>query len=377
MEELDRLNREPFQKLPGSRLSVFLETEKDALRPLPASRFEYAEWKTVKAGMDYHENDAINFQMNRWYSFGCIGYDELMAAGKKIKNFDDWTNEFCLLAEQAKEKGDLVACATYLRAAQFFTLGDTTDENGEPLKLSLYAKCMLKLFEVTGFKNFENTIQLDFSDVRDYKFNNSCVTNGLLSKLIVYGKNSVGKSNLGLALFDIVSHLTTNNVTPGLYDYYLNVNNKAGYAEFHYVFTFDSGEVDYRYRKNDKQTLVYESVAIDGKRLFTYDYEDNRGDLTGLEALTTTLNLSFRGSDSILKYAINNSALPDDHPLYRMQRFVSHMSSRPPRLLRISRMIALAPFSFASSIACRNKSSVEGAVPVSRRSASSSPQILI
>lgn len=80
---------------------------------------------------------------------------------------------------------------------------------------------MLKLFEVTGFKNFENTIRLDFSDVRDYKFNDYCVTSGLLSKIIVYGKNSVGKSNLGLAFFDIVSHLTTNNVMPGLYDYYL------------------------------------------------------------------------------------------------------------------------------------------------------------
>ena len=91
------------------------------------------------------------------------------------------------------------------------------------------------------------------------------------------------------------------------------------------MFTFDSGEVDYRYRKNDKQTLVYESVAINGKRLFTYDYEDNRGDLAGLEALTTTLNLSFRSTDSILKYAIANSALSNDHPLYQMQRFVSHM----------------------------------------------------
>ena len=128
---------------------------------------------------------------------------------------------------------------------------------------------MLKLFEVTGFKNFENTIKLDFSDVRDYKFNNTCITNGLLGKIIIYGKNSVGKSNLGLALFDIVSHLTTNNVGPGLYDYYLNVNNKTGYAEFHYVFAFDSGEVDYCYRKDDKQTLVYESVAINGKRLNT------------------------------------------------------------------------------------------------------------
>ena len=184
---------------------------------------------------------------------------------------------------------------------------------------------MLKLFEVTGFKNFENLIKIDFSDVRDYKFNNACITNNLLGKIIIYGKNSVGKSNLGLALFDIVSHLTTNNVTPGLYNYYLNVNNKANYAEFHYLFAFDNDEVDYRYRKNDKQTLIYEAVSINGQRLFTYDYEDNRGELTGLEELTTTLNLSFRGNDSILKYAITNSALSADHPLYQMQRFVSHM----------------------------------------------------
>jgi hypothetical protein len=184
---------------------------------------------------------------------------------------------------------------------------------------------MLKLFEVTGFKNFEYTIGFDFSDVRDYKFNNSCITNDLLGKIIVYGKNSVGKSNLGLALFDIVSHLTTNNVTPGLYNYYLNVNNKVGYAEFHYAFTFGDGEVDYRYRKNEKHELIYETISIDDKCLFTYDYENNRGDLSGLEALTATLNLSFRGGDSILKYAIANSALSDGHPLYLLQRFVSHM----------------------------------------------------
>ena len=184
---------------------------------------------------------------------------------------------------------------------------------------------MLKLFEVTGFKNFENTISLDFSDVRDYKFNESCVTKGLLSKIIVYGKNSVGKSNFGLALFDIVSHLTTNNVSPGLYEYYLNVNNKAGYAEFYYVFTFDTGEVDYYYRKNEKQTLVFEAVRINGKQLFKYDYEDKRGDLSGVEELAPTLNLAFRGNDSILKYVITNSSLQDDHPLYQMLRFVTNM----------------------------------------------------
>lgn len=63
------------------------------------------------------------------------------------------------------------------------------------------------------------TKSLDFSDVRDYKFNSDCISSNLLSKIIVYGKNSLGKSNLGLAMFDIVSHLSNKNVTPGLYDY--------------------------------------------------------------------------------------------------------------------------------------------------------------
>lgn len=184
---------------------------------------------------------------------------------------------------------------------------------------------MLKLFEVSGFKNFNNPIHLDFSDVRDYKFNEDCIGNGLLQSIIVYGKNASGKSNLGLALFDIVSHLTSNNVTPGLYDYYLNVNNDAGIAEFHYVFSFDTGEVDYLYQKNEKQELLSEKVSIDGNLLFYYDYEKKQGDLLGLETLLPTLNLSFRNGSSVLRYAISNSALAEDHPLYSMHHFVAHM----------------------------------------------------
>lgn len=68
---------------------------------------------------------------------------------------------------------------------------------------------MIKCFSVKGFKNFSEKITLDFSNVRDYRFNSRCLTNGLVSKSIVYGKNSVGKTNLGLAIFDIVSHLKT------------------------------------------------------------------------------------------------------------------------------------------------------------------------
>lgn len=184
---------------------------------------------------------------------------------------------------------------------------------------------MLKLFEVSGFKNFLSPIRIDFSDVKNYQFNENCICNNLLQKLIVYGKNASGKSNLGLALFDIVSHMTTNNVTPGLYNFYLNSESKLEFAEFRYVFVFTPFQIDYLYRKNGNQDLVYERVILNDDLLFECNYAEKRGNLSGLEKLIPTLNLNFRGSDSLLKYAITNSALPDNHPLYQMMSFISHM----------------------------------------------------
>lgn len=48
------LNERPFQKLPGSRRSAFEALDRPALKPLPATPYEYAEWKQAKAGIDYH-----------------------------------------------------------------------------------------------------------------------------------------------------------------------------------------------------------------------------------------------------------------------------------------------------------------------------------
>jgi transposase len=50
----DALNDRPFQKLAGSRRSLFEELDYPALRPLPPVRYEYAEWKQVKVHIDYH-----------------------------------------------------------------------------------------------------------------------------------------------------------------------------------------------------------------------------------------------------------------------------------------------------------------------------------
>jgi len=63
-DELEILNNQPFQKQPGSRRGVFLETEQHELKRLPSKRYEYARFKQVKAGFDYH----VALDKNQHYS---------------------------------------------------------------------------------------------------------------------------------------------------------------------------------------------------------------------------------------------------------------------------------------------------------------------
>jgi transposase len=53
-EKLDELNRKPFQKKPGSRMSVFTEEEKPLLEPLPVKPYEMSEWKICVVAFNYH-----------------------------------------------------------------------------------------------------------------------------------------------------------------------------------------------------------------------------------------------------------------------------------------------------------------------------------
>lgn len=51
---LKRLNEKPFQKLEGSRKSLFEHIDKPALRPLPSLTYEFAIWRIAKVNIDYH-----------------------------------------------------------------------------------------------------------------------------------------------------------------------------------------------------------------------------------------------------------------------------------------------------------------------------------
>jgi transposase len=53
-ERLDGLNGRPFRKLTTSRRDLFETMEREALRPLPTRRYEFASWKPAKVNIDYH-----------------------------------------------------------------------------------------------------------------------------------------------------------------------------------------------------------------------------------------------------------------------------------------------------------------------------------
>lgn len=53
-DRIQELVKRPFQKRPGSRLSVFEAVDKPALRPLPTMQFEYANYVTRRIPANYH-----------------------------------------------------------------------------------------------------------------------------------------------------------------------------------------------------------------------------------------------------------------------------------------------------------------------------------
>jgi transposase len=51
---LSELNTRPFQKMEGSRLTLYQELDQPVLRPLPSYRYQIGVWKKAKANIDYH-----------------------------------------------------------------------------------------------------------------------------------------------------------------------------------------------------------------------------------------------------------------------------------------------------------------------------------
>ena len=130
---------------------------------------------------------------------------------------------------------------------------------------------------------------------------------------IVYGVNGIGKSNLGLALFDIIFHITQGFESNSAYiSNYLNLESKNDYAEFSYLFRFDEHYLKYTYRKKSLKEILFEEIQIDGETVASINKVESGTmfcSLSGADTLKT--DLSETNIKSIVSYINTNAAL--DH----------------------------------------------------------------
>ena len=188
---------------------------------------------------------------------------------------------------------------------------------------------MLTKFTVDNYKNFQKPITIDFSATHDYKFNSKCVKNGLLSKLVIYGPNSSGKSNLGFALFDIVGLLTDKTTDIHQTDEGSFINADSDKKEASFIYEFKKGEesIVYEYKKLSPKKITYEALYINGKKVFSYDFEKRIKDFVNMALISANqLNFEyFENNFAVLRYIAYNTVQQENSYVKFIMNFVSHM----------------------------------------------------
>lgn len=184
---------------------------------------------------------------------------------------------------------------------------------------------MLKRFEVENFKGFQDRLILDLN-ARDYIFNKDIVKDGIVNKGLIYGQNASGKSNLGIALFDIVLHSSDKKQLPLKYlSNYLNLNSAKEYAEFKYVFQFDNDEITYIYHKKDPFNLIDERLFINDKLVLNYSYFNKDNNFIDKE-ISRNLKIELNDNKlSVLKFIYRNTPTRPTSPFNKMMSFINKM----------------------------------------------------
>lgn len=187
---------------------------------------------------------------------------------------------------------------------------------------------MLRKFAVTDYRGFKDRLELDLTAVRSYAYSQDCIKEGLIKTALVVGKNASGKTNLGIALFDIVRVLTDKGVAMESVDpeSFLNGSSDLGYATFEYEFQFGDSVIRYEYRKTSPDTIVYERFEYDGSILFVRD-GNGPSDYSGMnewDAGNLRMNMG-DGSLSVLRYIVNNTVQREGSPLSFVVSFAHRM----------------------------------------------------
>ena len=201
---------------------------------------------------------------------------------------------------------------------------------------------MLKRFMLENYKNFKDKICVDFENIAGYQFNMDCLTDGMISKMLIYGRNATGKTNLGMAFIDILMNLFGNirYTNTGIL---LNADSVEDAASFSYLFQFCDKELLYKYARFSNLELRDEELIIDGVSIFKCDFVHKKFDFNNLkyidaETANTEIYLQTMydeetGEEIIeyklpfLRWLINNVALKSDSLLISLSNYVKRMTA--------------------------------------------------
>ena len=168
---------------------------------------------------------------------------------------------------------------------------------------------MLAKFSVKNFKNFEKKFTIDLSQTKQYAFSEACVKDGIVKTGLIYGPNSIGKSNLGKAIFDIVQNLTDKERTPALYSTYENAKHPELAVEFVYEFVFGSSHIRYEYCKLTYEDIIKEVFVIDDVEVVSRYGDSFHTNLKGAETLNSN---KLNSKISAMRFIKANAVLADN-----------------------------------------------------------------
>ncbi|GBU28815.1 hypothetical protein R84B8_02377 [Treponema sp. R8-4-B8] len=186
---------------------------------------------------------------------------------------------------------------------------------------------MLCFYSVKNYRGFKDAITLDLTS-SNYGFNEECVKDGYAHKALIYGYNGVGKSNLGLAIMDIIINLTDKDKTLLLTNNYCNAESGSKLVEFKYKFRFNETMIEYQYGKNAPESICYERLFINEKCVVSYNRitgEPLEINLPGAQTLNKDIS---KITISILKYIKSNASLEqsdETNALFSFFDFVDRM----------------------------------------------------
>lgn len=134
---------------------------------------------------------------------------------------------------------------------------------------------MLVRFSVKNYWCFEERIEIDFTDKRNYGFGTGCVRGDYLEKVVILGCNGSGKTSFGYAITDIVTTVTGFTKDIGQHSEVCFINGSSGSdrAEFRYEFNWHGSLITYEYAKVSPFRVVYERLEVDRDVVFSYDLD--------------------------------------------------------------------------------------------------------